>query len=210
MSYQMGLYIVFGLYGPLMYWLLVMNVQRGESLIAPLVVLFVSPILLTFLAVAVEGRTLSELFDPSKQSWAFMFGDSLALTAAAAIAALAWPRIPQRSWFAGWWWVDISALVGLAAGIRFHLADSTGYRAVGAGLLLDSPTKIAHDLVTYPVLFGALLCVGLPLLRYRSWHTWAFLLCILVWVGLGVADGQRGLNPFDLHPAWNTQEFRPV
>jgi len=205
-----------------MYGGLIVAVQRGNFWMPPLVVLLASPILLASLALTLEGRGFS-IFDLGRQSWAFAIGDSLALTTAFALAALAWRKMPADHWSRSPSWIVASLAIGLLAGAGFHALDTKGYRVVGAGQALLSPTKLAHDFVTYPVLFGGLVCVGVPLLAVWGWWSWyvmSILICVLVWATLVAADVTRGnlwtapgvyrLDPKWLHPAWDAQRFRPV
>jgi hypothetical protein len=193
-----------------MYALLVISVLNESWQGGVFAVLFASPILLAVLAVTVEYRSLMNVFNVDKQSWSFMFGDTFALTAAVAFAALARRYYVVPEIFSSLGWAIICLASGLAAGFAFHHMDSNNYISAGAAAALDSPTKLAHDFVAYPVLFGGLLCVGIPLLVVRSNYTWLVLACVGVWVLFGVCDARRGLNPLDMHPEWDESSFSSI
>lgn len=208
--FQEVLYVLLALFGLVLYVSLVGFAVRGEAMGAPCMVILASPLGLLVVAAALEMRTPPEVINFQTGSWSLMIGDTFVLTTAAAVAALSWRKAPVKSPRIAVWWVVLCAFIGLAAGIGFHLLDGVGYRAVGAEALLNSPTKLFHDFVSYPVLFGGLLCVGLPVLRRKSWHRWVLLGCIAAWAVLVGLDISRGLNPFDLHPAWDADSFVPV
>ncbi len=196
--FQEGLAI----YAIAIFGLLVWSVQAGRTYAAPVMVLLASPVLIAGLAIFVEKRPIAGLVDFRHGSWSFLVGDMFVLTTAVVICALAWRDIP-RGFYVSWQWILLSAALGTAAGIAFHWWDGKNYVSDGFGLSLNSPTKLAHDFVAYPVLFGGLVCVGVPLLSNWSWHTWAVLGCVVIWVVLVLADILRGLSPLNLHPPWD-------
>lgn len=205
------MYVCLAIWALLMFTMLVKSVRDGNAFIAVTCVLLASPILLAILAVEVEGRQLNELVSLRHGAWSFLIGDTLVLTSAVAFAALGWRSISHEGWIVSWWWTMSCALIGLGAGALFHKWEIGKYMREGAGDRLLSPTKLAHDFVAYPVLFGALTCIGIPLLMHRSWHSWAALVCvIIIWGGLAVCDGLRGLSPLELHPGWDATDFRVV
>jgi hypothetical protein len=210
MTKQYWMYTGLALWALLMYIFLVQGVRSGRPVVSVSAVLLASPLLLAFLAVAVEGRQLGELVSLKDGAWSFLIGDTFVLTSAVAFAAVGWRTIPQEGWYVSWWWTALSAIIGLVAGWRFHVWDGTNYIKDGAANRLLSPTKIAHDFVAYPVLFGALICIGIPLLMHWSDHTWLVLACIVVWIGLVVRDGIVSPSPFKLHPGWDPVNFRLI
>lgn len=210
MTRQYSMYVGLGMWAVLMFGLLVASVRDGSPTRSVAFVILASPALLAALAVFVEERQLGELVDLRSGSWSFMIGDTFVLTSAVAFAALAWRAIPREGWQVSWWWTAICGLIGFGAGTLFHWWDGGNYASVGATEQVLSPTKLAHDFVAYPVLFGALLCVGVPLLFNWSWHTSAVLGCVVLWMVLAVCDGLRGLSPFDMHPAWDEHGFRVI
>lgn len=215
MTAQGQLYAMLGAWAVLMYGILVSATRSMSAplVLPPLAVLAASPLLILALAVAVEHRAPSELFDLRKQAWSFTIGDTFVLTTAMVYATKGWRLLlPQEGWYRSWWWPVVAGLVGLLAGTAFHKWDSGNYRRVGAEALLKSPTKIAHDFVAYPVLFGAVICLGVPLVVYAIKTHWtmlptAFTVCLGIWVILVVVDGLRKLNVFDFHSAWDAVRF---
>lgn len=209
MSRQQYMYGGLAIWAVLMFVSLIANVRAGHPVNSIFAVLLASPLLLVVLGVLLEGRNPGDVLNVRNGSWAFVLGDSIALTAAAAFASIAWRAIPHQGWIVSWWWTALSGLIGLMAGVAFHLMDRSGYINAGAGDRVLSPTKLAHDFVAYPVLFGGLVCIGVPLLLHWSWHTWAILGCVGLWLVFVVRDGVfANLNPFELHPAWDSVLFR--
>lgn len=161
----------------------------------------------------VEGTGMNGMFNPKTQSWAFMFGDLLSLPVALFCVAMAREKTELSSWTVAPWWYVIAALIGIAAGSVFHFVmDTRAYRKQHAERALVSPTKIWHDFVVYPVLFGVLIWAGAPLLLSspQDWSvwTWAALAAIVSWFVLGmVCDGKRQPRAYDMHPAWSTRQF---
>lgn len=165
-----------------------------------------------------ENRSLPYLLQHfHDQSFAFMFGDAIFLPFSAAMAAIAWRSIPKEGWRVSWQWTLASAIVGLLAGLAFrYLMDLPAYHKAGAMGSFYAPTKLVHDLAAYPVLFGGLFCVGVPLVRvvnakfpffhlYTAPYFWLMLAGIVVWYGLGLWHdsgmfGHAPLNPLKLHP----------
>lgn len=207
-------------------------VWAARPIAAAMTTLSASALLLPTLAVLLEGRSLGSVLNPRTQSWAFLFGDFIFLPLAAALLALAWgyivmPDLRDTRWIA---WIAGSTLLGLAAGAAFHWMDAKTYRAHGAGLALDSPTKLAHDFVSYPVLFGGLFCVGVPLLMKiaaacirvtfadgsfgvqpaMALQVGLALGAVALWGLMGWFDVKNGLDPKNLHPAWSVSEFRAI
>jgi len=203
-------------YTILMYLFLTMSVRGGAWVMSVIFVLLSSPVLLAVLAFTLEGRPLSALFDVRHQGWSFMFGDTFVLTTALALCAVGWAHVPEDSMFRSPNWVLIALFLGMAAGFAFHAWDGSNYIHDGAGMVLNSPTKLAHDFVAYPVLFGSLVCVGVPILAHWSGASWWLLLCLLAQIGLMVLDTLRAMHPewsihfgpFDLHPKWDAVNFR--
>ena len=193
-----------------LYYCFVRFASRGKPVEAVTMVLLASPLGLMVFAMGFEHRTPPELINFSTGSWSLMIGDTFVLTTAAAVSALSWRTLDAERRVITPARLIACGVIGLAAGVGFHALDGAGYKALGAGALLDSPTKLFHDFVSYPVLFGGLLCVGLPVLRRKSWHRWVLLGCIAAWMVLVGFDISRGLDPFDLHVPWDPDGFMPI
>lgn len=202
------------LYGSLVAWLtglwviLAVNVNRPVVLVVT--AWLASPLLLLFLRLTME-KPFGGLFALRTQSWAFLFGDTLWLPLAFGLAAVGYRLVPEGSFFRSWVWLAACIAMGLVAGTVFHALDTSAYSNAGAELALLSPTKLAHDFVAYPFLFGGLLYVGLPVTvhNFRGYGL-PVLLLIGMWGLMGFFDAQRGLNPLDLHPRWDAVRFRVI
>ncbi len=212
--------VLFGLalaaYAVWVYWLLVTRVRDGRMWWSMAAAWLSSPVLIVFIRVVLEPDMLAATYNPRTQSWAALFGDVIFLPLAAGLGALSWRKLRKvPAWATSWWWTVLCAGLGLSAGAWFHYNEIAVYRQAGAGLALNSPSKWAHDFVSYPTLFGGLLCVLAPPLfsrlatkaaRKTALLSFAML---LVWASLVAADAQRTppLNPRDLHPGWSVVKF---
>lgn len=187
-----------------MYVLLAYAAHRGNPALSMLAVWGASPLLLVFLGTTMEHRSLLELMNLRTGSWAFLLGDTILLPAAAAVCAWGWEHLDRTvpRWYTSAGWYLLSAALGLLAAAVFHYNDTNAYRKAGAELALNSPTKLAHDLVAYSVLFGGLVCIGVPLLFDAATRPYAAVAVIgvVLWLIAGIRDGVHGLNPHDLHP----------
>lgn len=165
---------------------------------------------------ATVGEVLKSVFSLRRQAWSFIFGDWIILPAAFVVATLRWSTSDYRIDLSLLWWWIASLAIGTAAGFGFHYGvDKPGFTQKGKGASLNSPTKLIHDFVSYPVLFGGLLfAVGPILLDTRwndlahDWHLYAILALVAVWFVLGaVVDGRRAkeLSPWG-HPGFNLKE----
>lgn len=190
---------------------LVASIHAGRPAMSAFMVLLISPISLAFLVSYGENRSLWPLLDLGNTAWSLVIGDVLLLPMAAACAAKANQLRPQfgtpivTTQFSRWldsrrcWWQCLA--IGLAVGLLFHVNDSNGYIHAGFAALVASLTKLFHDLVIYPVLFGGLLHAAFSTFTYgrgSSWR-WMFLACCLGWLVLAIADANRGLSPGLFH-----------
>ncbi|HSW92681.1 MAG TPA: hypothetical protein VLH14_02220, partial [Patescibacteria group bacterium] len=199
---------------------LINAVMDGKPLRAASSVWLASPVPLSILVVFGEHRAFASLFELDKMPVSLIIGDSIVLPAAAAIAAwsvkksqgLADSEPSKAKKFDGTdspitWWVCL--LLGLAAGISFHVWDAGNYAADHLDVLVGSISKMWHDLVTYVALFGGLLYAFLTIIsktrRYRWRFVMGFVLCILMWAGLGAYDGSRHLNARNFHSSCHLQ-----
>jgi hypothetical protein len=186
---------------------LVIAVRRGLVYRAAGIVLVVSPLAITLLGLVYDSRSLAQSVSLSGNSWAYLFGDTFALSAAFAAATFGWRSLGPGWWTTSWWFV-LSFVLGMAAGVTFHIVDGAGYRAVGAGELLGTASKLWHDFVTYPTLFGGLVWVGVPLLfvaRNRI-ATWVCVAGVAAWMVFAVCDNTiHRCDPWKMHgPAAET------
>jgi hypothetical protein len=207
----------------LLYLWLTAAITGGDPWIAALVCWVSSPILFLCLAYFFEtsstgsgrgasfGSAFKSVFSLKKQALSFIIGDILLLPAAAWLAADKWSQATDRSGLTWSWWV-LSLLLGGIAGAAFHyLLDKPGYTNRGYASNLDSPTKLFHDFVSYPVLFGGLLYAFIPLVgaTWINGHTIPIVLLIAGWAVLGKkVDGDRAgtLVPWG-HPAFDWNEL---
>lgn len=209
--------------GTMIWWLrrLVIHHRPWWAFLVSLV--FVSPLPVTIIAWAVEGRAPWTLLNFDRQSWALLFGDA-ALAALIGWCAHAWkflpldmqvhykrgaPSRPGHSWRPNW--LLISLFWGILLAAAFRWSESGVYD-------LDrfmSYTKLFHDLVSYIVLATMVIFAAWPVLRRRLttvsiWHDMIAKLMVLVLLGIwvlgGVHDARHGLDPAFLHPKRPTAE----
>jgi hypothetical protein len=199
---------------------LIKSVRRGSWLGAVAASLLASPAPIAVLAKTMEHRSLLYLVAHFQDlSFAFFFGDLVFLPFSAAMAALAWKHSPElkATWATSWWWTVISVIVGLLAAYWFrYLNDMPRYEKAGAMGSFDAPTKLFHDFGAYPVLFGGLFCIAVPLFVEAVNSNWPFvhfyaapyvgwvLLGVGLWFAVGLVhdSGLFGppLDPKKLHP----------
>lgn len=186
----------------LLYGRLVSFIIAGRPVLAAAMVVFVSPVMLALIITIGENRSLTDFTHLSHQPWSLIFGDTFVLSTAAAIAALSAPRwgvvvISTR-------WLYFCMFIGMMAGLGFHLMDVSNYKRLGTPNLTDAFSKVYHDGIVYPVLFGAFVLTTFLMIRYgRGKLRIAYLACVVVWVLLAARDATAGLNPRDFHTACN-------
>lgn len=177
---------------------------RGNWVVVAAVPVIVSPVLMWFIRQVWEGGEPEGMFNPATQSWAFMFGDSLALPLALGAAAISWHTIDSDSWFRSPTWLIVSLFFGIALACIWHFVlDGPGYTELGYADLLGSPTKIWHDFTVYASLGGALCYLGIPALaKDFTGVGWVALIGLVLWGVLGLLFDNvlRELDPADLHP----------
>ena len=201
-------------------WLfLVESVRHGHVKRAVIAALLASIVPIAVIAATWERMSLLHVITHYYlQSYAFLFGDLIFLPFAAAMAAHGWGRLPRVMWWGrSRWWSFFSALVGLAAGFYFrYKIEEPGYQHAGAMGSFNAPAALFHDFCSYPVLFGGLFCVGIPLIvkgfKYkfssrfgRPYQVWGFallmVLAIVLWFAVGILHDAH-LVPQNLHPNW--------
>jgi hypothetical protein len=220
-------------------------IRQGQRCLAAGCAMFISPGFPS-MAVVIEGRSLSQVADLNLLPWSLAIGDTFIIPLAAGIAAhfykyhaldKPWPlRGPRRLSESHWlrrflrsiepsWatWMILWFCVGLLVGVLFYFRiDGPAYELAGRTRALLSPSKLMHDFVVLPALWGAMFCACLPILRHRNgcgcllaprnknWHRWALVACFIGWAVLVANDGQRGLDLTQLHPLWDAVNFRQV
>jgi hypothetical protein len=199
---------------------LINAVKNGEPLRAASSVWLASPVPLSIIVVFGEHRRFASLFNVDTMPLSLIIGDTVVLPAAAAIAAwsvkMSWNFVdPTPSGVkksnvtdsSSTWWACI--LIGLAAGVAFHVWDAGNYAAMHLESLVQSASKMWHDLVTYVALFGGLLYAFLTIVSKAKLYRWrfvtGFVACILLWLCLGLYDGSRGLDARNFHTPCNLQ-----
>ena len=214
-----GFLITMFVYALVIYAAVLITVKSGSWQAAYLAGLLASPVPMLLCRWLVEDGSIKDMFDPAKASWTYLLGDIFALPFALSMAAVAWTRFGDtiNPFFTSYLWVDCSAVIGILAGFAFHHLDSAAYTKMGAGGALMSPTKLYHDFGAYPVLFGGLVCVGVPLLvsslrfakavRFVSLAPSAnqfvgfMLVGVIVWGVFGALDGLvHKPKPASMHP----------
>lgn len=211
MNKQFSMYIWFALAATALFLIAV------ALMLEPTIIIGLIPLTVSFGGALVirwhlEEQPVRSMFDRKDQSWTFLFGDGLALPVAMLMIGFARSEVAPAGFWLQWNWFLISAGAGLLSGVIFRLADRVRYRRFGATKTLSSPTKVWHDFVTYPVLFGVTVWAGVPLLipEYWFWSTVVALAAIVVWIGLGICDAIRDLNPLGQHPEWDTRGFSVI
>lgn len=212
-----------------LYVLLAAATVSGEVIYAILLAWLASPILFPVLALIYErfsvehggrGGTAKEVmksvFSHKTQAWSFLYGDTLILPLAFALAAGRWHEAASYRTVSVWWFV-LCLVVGLLVGYGFHYKMETpGYTKAGFAESLNSPTKLFHDFVTYPALFGGLLFALGPLIVGPEWpsqvnfHTVAILALVGCWAFVGMKwdseRAQKGLIPWG-HPRFDLDQL---
>ncbi len=201
--------LILATYGVLVFSSLTFTIRRGSVSGAVLSAWLASPIPMAIVATWPEHRAVTEVFNPAIGSWAFIFGDLVFLPFAAGMLALGWRHLDQvqRHWYTSWQWLALSALLGLAAGFVFHYLDAPNYDP----LAFSSPTKLLHDFVAYPVLFGGLWAAFWPVIRYGKSRKfgWLALVGLLMWFVAGYADHSiHTLNGENLHVRFDWKRMR--
>jgi hypothetical protein len=206
MSKQMMLYVGLGLYLAAL-WAVLIH-QRDHPFVVVQVAWLASPLLLLVLRVTLEDGLPEGLFSWKTQSWAFLFGDILWLPMAFGFAAYGQRFVPDDSVFRSFWWLTVCVVVGVGAGLLFHSMDTGAYIDAGSEWALKSPSKWAHDFVAYPLLFGGLFYLGLPVaVHHFKWTGAVILLGVLLWIAMGGKDTVSKPRPANLHPDWNEGTF---
>ena len=179
--------------------------MNGRVYGAVCVTLFASSIPMFIIGRVIEGTSLSQTYDLSKGSYAYILGDSLALPLVVGASAHVWKSIdPDSNWRSGLW-TAISLAVGLGFSAWFHFYNEFN---VYPPEIFRSPTKIYHDFVAYPVLLSGVVMLFVPALKEcfsngARLGTALAVVGIFAWVLFGVKDGLAKLPPANLHPAWD-------
>jgi len=176
----------------------------------------VSPLLISLVGTYVIRRWIEEvptqgMFRLRTQSKAFVIGDGFVLPLASFFVTIGWSHGNFVGTAYGESWVRWLCIVaGFVVAIGFRVFDYPRYQVtMNTRLAFNSPTKLWHDFVVYPVLVGVMLWAGVSqLIEARSVWTWLTVVSIAAWVLLGFVDMKYPPNPEDQHPAWNSKEFR--
>lgn len=169
---------------------------RGFWPIVLVVALFVSPGMPVYVTYVARKRSPWDVLNPRKQSWAFMFGDTLCVAPALSVAAAAWglglvPDFARTKW----WWVAMIGL-GIVASIVLTKADRKRYEENDALAAYERPDKIFHDKVVVRVLISSLLVLAFPLLFVWTIYTSIIVGLLAGWAVLIVIDDKfRFVDP---------------
>lgn len=181
-------------YALLIYSLLIWGVHRGRYVVTVAAAWLASPLLLASLRLTLERDSNLPLVDLIHGSWSAQLGDPILLTAAFVFCARAFRSTPPGQQFTSWKWIIGCFVVGLLLGMGFHWMEVGNYARAGLELALNSTTKHAHDFAAYPILAGALLAVGVPVVRRWNSDAWWFLACVAFHIALMAADTYRAIN----------------
>ncbi len=187
------------LYALLVYSLLVWSVLNHRPILTGVAVWIASPLLLLVLRLTLERASDLPLIDLAHGSWSFQLGDTFILMPALVVCALAYRHLPQSGLFTSWKWILGCFAVGLLLGMAFHWMEVGNYTRAGVELALNSPTKRAHDFVAYPVLAGALIAVGVPVVKQWNGYSWTFLVLVVIHFILMGADTFRAVKGILIH-----------
>jgi len=176
------------------------------------VALNASPIALLILRLMLEDGRPRGLFNWETQSWAFLFGDTIGLPLALGAAAYGQRYVPDDSWFRSGWYLTLCVVIGVLGGTAFRfLMEVEAYTKANHASALMSPTKLTHDFVSYPLLLGGLMYLGLPVLVYQfRWVGVVALLGVAIWLAMCVRDAVHPPKPTNLHPGWMKEHFAPI
>jgi len=116
------------------------------------------------------------VFNPRWQYWSFLLGD-IGIALALRVAANG-DRSRQPWLFHQWWWVIlIGPICGVVGALAFHfLLNKPGYLAPGRDgrpinpTAIDTPTFRLHAVMTWPVLFAAVISFLVP----YAWTEWSW------------------------------------
>jgi hypothetical protein len=196
-----GMSVLYG-YGLAVVWAL-----QDRAITMCVAVVFFSPVMMFILRlIELKGRFKRSLgiFNPRKQSWAFMFGDTFLLSYAMIFLTRGWQSVPSDSVFHSMEWAVMSLVLGCLLSVAFRMFDRKRYIKAGVKDALYTLTKLWHDFGVFPVLLSLLLFMGLPqLFLARSGDTVVGSLAVLGFIALCAADGMRDkrgtLNAADQH-----------
>jgi len=176
----------------LIFTLLVWSVRTGHRKLAVVACWLASPVPIAIVAKAMEQRYLLDILAHFQYaSWALLLGDTIFLPFSAWMMARAWATLPLGGWKTSWWWLVVSAGAGAAfAGIVRHI-EAVRYAWFYAFGSLSAPSMLVHDFCAFPVLFGAMFCLGVPLfvrtIKPRKPFVQLYVAPHAVWAVLGVA-----------------------
>lgn len=175
-------------------------------------VVFVVPIITSIVGMGLvrllweDNTSLSvgDMYNPSTQSWAFLFGDLLVIPFMLGVSALAWRDMAKSSWFWSPTWFGVAWVAGIVVALVWHfLLDGPGYKAQGYEDMLNSYTKLWHDFVVYGSLSTLIIYLCIPaLVSDPIGFGGMALLGLVCWAVLGVLDNTvHSLDPTKLHPS---------
>jgi hypothetical protein len=143
-----------------------------------------------------------------EQSWATMYGNTLALPWAGAFAAVIWKSMPF-GWFFGLEWILVSAAFGVAAAAAYHASQVWIYRKLRFYNEIYSRSKRWQDIAMGFGLFGGMTYLCWPLVwgvLFRHLvspevlNVWLMIAGLVAWFGLAICDAFRKPSPAFLHP----------
>ena len=199
MSQQLGrgLFIAACLaFGLGMYVLLCHSIRKGQ--VAPSVALIVvtSPVIMAVCWLLIQ-RGQPKWPGLSHISFSAA-SDLLVIPAAAGVLATGWRRYGGdiNPFFKGVGWLALMYIVGLAAGIGFHVM---GGRADSASPILserlhDSATSWMHNLGVTSALVATMLAMAIPLLTVSGGRVWGLVAIGVITAGWGVPLALDGLR----------------
>jgi hypothetical protein len=176
------------LWGGLMFVLITFTGKRGRWWLSALGVYLASAIPLLLITTRLEDRSIRPLLG-WHGSWALQLLDLIVVPLMIALCSVGWPRLPQSSprrpdkprfWRLLRWWL-ISAGIGLALALAFHVSEAGAYDVYR----FHSLSKTLHDIGSYGALMAATIYLGIPILANPRLFRWLWL-AILALVGVAV------------------------
>lgn len=181
--------------------------KKGRPLLVAMLVLAASIGTQVFVRILFEAQGVGfDVLDVQAWPLTVLIGDLLVLPSVAALATIGWSEVDRYAaeayWYRSRWRFAACVAAGAMAGTVFHVFSQVpGYTAAGLAAATWSPSMLAHDFVTYPVIVAVLLYIVPPIV-WRRWRGegWVIVVLVLVFGLLMWHDATAGLDPSTFHP----------
>ena len=156
-----------------------------------------------------EGR--APVDDPNIRSLTSCIGQPLVLPSVVLVLAYG-AHISGNIDYGSSLWAFICMMIGFAGGPLFAFHEQERYQQRGASDVMESPSKMTENLVTWPTFTSMILFLAVPLLGSFD-QAWPWLLVATMLLALygflGRCDRWRAIHPYDLYVAWDPEAFEP-